>query len=252
MEELTVFERPMWLAGLAAAVAVPYVATRDFQGSGDRARQRASRPVEAIAPPYESIASSSSVGTNPREPAFTGESTIDPVGWRDSTGDVPGVPSMPLPELIRFDAHPRWVNAMWPRVSTVLAENEMMGLRVPVATGTNPEDVSGALTYYFDREHRVQRITLDGVVGDERLLADFVGQVYGLRQEQALEAGVYVASQNKKIHSVMRVTFAPVLDVNQPLRQRAIWLELNRPGRDVKLSEETRQILDFERGSNRW
>jgi hypothetical protein len=251
--EKNMLQRPAWLAGLGAAVAVPYVATQGLQGN--RPNSRGNHEQVARATTHEHEASAKPWG----EPAHA-EHSSDPYAQfsheshtsHDPSAQLPGVPSLALADLLRFDVDPRWVNATWPRVSTVTAENHMMGLRVPVATGTNPTDISGALTYYFDRNHHVQRITLDGVVGDERMIADYVGQVYGLRQEQALEAGIYVTAQRRTIHNVMRVSFAPVLDVEQPLRQRSVWLELNRPERNVRLSDDSKRVLDFERMTQRW
>lgn len=245
------FERPIWLAGLGAAVAVPYVATQGLHGTRAQSKREDQQVVARAQTPHERGAFSDLAES--RNPDSQDSSFSDPPQTHhDPAGELPGVPSLPIEALLRFDIDPRWINATWPRVSTVTAENQMMGLRVPVATGTTPTDISGALTYYFDRNHHVQRITLDGVVGDERAIADYVGRVYGLRQEQALEAGIYVTAKGRTIHNVMRVAFAPVLDVDQPLRQRSLWLELNRPERNVRLSDESKRVLDFERQTHRW
>ena len=71
-----------------------------------------------------------------------------------------------LHEVFRFDLHPKAVFARWPRVTTVLAEPALEGLRVPLVTGKDPDDLSGALTYYFDQQKVVQRITFQGYTGD--------------------------------------------------------------------------------------
>ena len=45
----------------------------------------------------------------------------------------------------------------WPRVTTV-PQFALAGLRVPLVTGTQIDDLAGSLTYYFDRTDQVQRI----------------------------------------------------------------------------------------------
>jgi hypothetical protein len=64
---------------------------------------------------------------------------------------------------------------------------------VPLVTGTRPDDIAGSLTYYFDKRQQLQRITFEGVVGDERRLVNFVTGQYKLKAEPTLGAGLYVA-----------------------------------------------------------
>ena len=48
-----------------------------------------------------------------------------------------------LQEVLRFDISPAWVMQRFPRVSTVLSEVSLDGLRVPLITGTQPYDLAG-------------------------------------------------------------------------------------------------------------
>ena len=74
-------------------------------------------------------------------------------------------PVATLEGVLRFDITPRWVMDNWPHVSTTRTDGELDGLRVPLITGTRPQDVAGSLTYYFDKQRVVQRIALDGSRG---------------------------------------------------------------------------------------
>jgi hypothetical protein len=81
-----------------------------------------------------------------------------------------------LAEILRFDVAPGWIMSRWPWVSAGLAQLDLQGYRVPVLTGASEDDLAGALTYYFNPQQQVQRITFRGTTGDPgkliRLLAD--------------------------------------------------------------------------------
>src|SRR5690349_1180672 len=47
--------------------------------------------------------------------------------------------------LFRFDISPLWVTSNWQRVTTALPDLDLEGMRVPVVTGTRPDDISGSL-----------------------------------------------------------------------------------------------------------
>mgnify|MGYP006966871329 CR=1 FL=1 len=99
---------------------------------------------------------------------------------------ITGPASDDLFTLFRFDVSPRWVTERWSRVSTIRAEPGWEGLRVPLVTGTKVDDLAGSLTYYFDSQHQVRRITFHGVTGDERKLVAFVSRVYDMRPDADL------------------------------------------------------------------
>ena len=100
--------------------------------------------------------------------------------------------------MLRFDIAPRWVLEHWPYVATTREEGGLDGLRVPLLTGTRPHDVAGSLTYYFDPQQRVQRIALDGVVGDERHLVSVVTRLFPLQPQPAPGVSLFVATWNGK------------------------------------------------------
>lgn len=163
-----------------------------------------------------------------------------------------GATSGELSELLRFDISPRWITERWARVSTVRAEPDLEGLRVPVVTGTELTDLAGSLTYYFDRDRKVRRITFFGHTGDESELAAFVTKQFNLHLEPALGPGLYVARWNAKPTSLLRIQHAPVVRSDQPHARLEFTLELNRPDVAFQLSREAQSILNRDRDVGRW
>ena len=209
---------------------------------------------------------------------FTTSGTAEPVGdqpWTESaltrpvpseygfgpTAQLPdaipadwlaGAPVRELREVIRFDIPPSWVTSRWPRVTTTLSETGLEGLRVPMVTGTQVDDLAGSLTYYFDHQHRVQRLTFEGFTGDDRRLVALITQDFGLQPAQTLHAGMYAAWWNGVPTSVLRVDRAPVITMASPHAQLQIFLELNRPGMQYGLSQAAHEILQKDRATFRW
>lgn len=161
------------------------------------------------------------------------------------TGGAPGgsIPQTGLRDVLRFDVDARWVTHHWDRVSTVHAEHGLEGLRVALVTGTSPGDVTGALTYYFDAQHRVRRITLRGHTGDERPLVALVSERFELRPEPMLGAGLYVRRWNGKPKNALRIMHAPVVRSDSPHTHLLFQLELNDLSAHYGLSPEFAAIL---------
>jgi hypothetical protein len=125
-------------------------------------------------------------------------------------------------------------------------------LRVALVTGTNVEDVVGSLTYYFDNQQRLRRITFDGLTGDDRQLVNLVARRFNLRPEPALGAGLYIARWNGKPTGVLRITRAPVVRAQRPHERLEVMLELNQPGIGYGLSVHAQEKLNLDRLTNRW
>jgi len=89
-----------------------------------------------------------------------------------STGQGPVLGD--LPDVLRFDVTPDWIIQRWPVVSAGLSSLTLQGYRVPLVTGTQTDDLTGALTYYFDARQQVRRITLQGTTGDGRKLVQLL------------------------------------------------------------------------------
>ena len=61
---------------------------------------------------------------------------------------------------------------------------------MPLVTGTEPKTVAGSLTYYFNAENYVERVTLFGYTGDAEPLISLLQQQYGLRPYAAVGRGL--------------------------------------------------------------
>lgn len=152
-------------------------------------------------------------------------------------------PTISLQEALRFDLNPQWVLQRWPHVSTTRINGPLDGLRVPFMTGTNPYDIVGSLTYYFDAQQKIQRISLDGVMGDDRQLVGFVTQVYKLKPEPQAGVGIYSTRWNGARISALWVRRMPVVHPGNGGQQYEFALELNRAGNYHGLSQRLEQRL---------
>ena len=157
-----------------------------------------------------------------------------------------------LREVMRFDISPDWVINRFARVSTVLADLSMEGLRVPVVTGTQADDLAGTLTYYFDKQGTLQRLTIHGFTGHPAKLVGTMTRHYGLQSEPSLEAGVYTRRWNGLPVHFLRLTHAPVVYSDAVHQKYTVFLELNQPNLAYGISSEAKRIVASDRGSGRW
>lgn len=157
-----------------------------------------------------------------------------------------------LREVLRYDITPNWVVSRFSRVTTVLADVQLEGLRVPIVTGTKPDDIAGTLTFYFDHSDRLQRIMIHGFTGDPKRLVSTMTQHYGLKPAPSLEAGVYTKNWNGVPVHFLRITHAPVVHSDAVHQKYTVFLELNEPNLPFGISREARKIVSADRGSGRW
>lgn len=172
----------------------------------------------------------------------------------DSNGSprLVGAPIQDIREVLRFDITPRWVIDRFARVSTVLSDLNLEGLRVPIVTGTRADDLAGTLTYYFDRADQLQRVTVHGFTGQPEPMVNLLTQHYGLSHTPSLEAGVYTKRWNAVPVHFLRLTHAPVVYSDAVHQKYTIFLELNQPNLAYGISPEARRIVDSDRQSGRW
>jgi hypothetical protein len=165
-----------------------------------------------------------------------------------TTAERPAAPApavVPLEEAIRFNVTPEWVTARWPRVTAVTGDAAHLGLRVALVSGTEPADVAGSLTYYFNQQHELERITLLGVTGDEsRLVALAVGK-FGLRPTQTLERGLFYGGDVHEPTSSLRVANMPVVTAEAATARVQVVLDLKKAdvARIKSDSQRTDKIL---------
>ncbi len=157
-----------------------------------------------------------------------------------------------LSEVLRFDIAPGWVLERFPRVSTVLADTQLDGLRVPLVTGTSPSDIAGTLTYSFDRFKRLQRLTVQGTTGDATRFMAELQQQYQMQQVPSLGGVLYLLSWNGKATSIVHVTPASVIYADSPYARFEVLIELNQAGLEYGLSAAARQLLDAGKSTQRW
>ena len=157
-----------------------------------------------------------------------------------------------LRELLRFDIVPGWLPQRFSRVSTVTSNVQMDGLRVPLITGTQPSDIAGTLTYYFDAGKSLKRIQLHGLTGDPSNLANLMVQFYQLAPEQSLGGQLFTTRWNNRITSVMQVSPAPIIYAGADHSKYILFLELNQPTNQYGLSDEASEILRTSQATQRW
>ncbi len=165
---------------------------------------------------------------------------------------APNTPVLTLAEVARFDITPAWITARFPRVSTVVGNEYLDGMRVPLVTGTTPTDLAGTLTYYFDHYQRLQRISIQGVTGNPNRFISELQRGYKLEQQPSLGGNLYLLNWNGKATSVLRVSPAAIIRADAPYSRFDLFLELNQPGLQFGLSGEARGMLDAGRAARRW
>ncbi|MHB8901398.1 MAG: DUF6690 family protein, partial [Thermoguttaceae bacterium] len=134
-------------------------------------------------------------------------------------------------EVFRFDLTPNFVTQRWPRVATDLYELQLQGFRVPLVTGTQPDDLAGSLTYYFNHQRRLQRITFAGTTGDFRRLLQMLVEHYGFvgRPTNTPNVILFEAPSSKQAASYVWIRPVDVLRADQPLNRFQLTLVLERP-----------------------
>ena len=157
-----------------------------------------------------------------------------------------------LRDVMRFDIGPDWVIDRFSRVSTVLADMNLKGLRVPIVTGIKADDIAGTMTFYFDRSDRLQRLTLHGFTGNTKRFSETMVANYGLKKEPALEAGAYTKRWNGHPVHFMRLTHAPVVYSDAVHQKYTVFLELNQPDLAYGISGEARRIVLSDHHTGRW
>ncbi len=163
-----------------------------------------------------------------------------------------GQPVSDLREVLRFDISPQWVTERFSRVTTVLADLQLDGLRVPMVTGTGPDDLAGSISYYFDQSARLQRVMLHGFTGDPNSVVETMTQHYGLQREAALEAGVYTRRWNGQPVHFLRISRAPIVYSDAVHHKFTVFLELNQPDLRYGISPEAQRIVTADRSTGRW
>ena len=147
-------------------------------------------------------------------------------------GTIPAMPSPTLDEALRFDVTVEWVIQHWPHVTTGLSYLQLQGYRVTLMTGTSLPDVAGSLTYYFNAQQQVQRITLTGTTGDPSQLAAMAARRHHFARRLVNEPGIVlyeaVDSNNRPV-GALKIRSAQVILASQPYLRYEFNLLMDRP-----------------------
>lgn len=148
------------------------------------------------------------------------------------------VPVSNFQEIFRFDVSPTWVKQRWQRLTSIPVQGGLHGLRTALVTGTNSWDLNGSLTYFFDQNHRVQRISFRGWVGDRTRLVNLATQHFGLKPQPTHWAGLYLAEFGGLKTGALLMKDPNTIDSRNQVQQTAVIMEINQPSGGFQLSQE--------------
>lgn len=163
-----------------------------------------------------------------------------------------GPDDVDMHDVFHFGVTPDWIMSRWSRVSTTLADLELEGMRVPLVTGSQLNDIHGSLTYYFDRYQQLQRITFHGQTGDASKLILLLTQQHGFDPQPSLSAGVYLKKWNGRPTGVLWIEHAPLVRATSPRTRLDVTLEINSTLGSYKLSRESAQMLQQRKLAGKW
>ncbi len=184
--------------------------------------------------------------------ASAGGSPINADPFNPQNRTLDQVPVVSLAEVLRFDVTPEWVIARFPRVSTLLSETQLDGMRAPLVTGPTPSDLAGTVTYYFDRYKQLKRLTVHGTVGEPTRFVAELQRAYQMTQEPSLGGNLYVIKWNGAPTSLVHISPAAVVYNDSPYGRFNMFLELNQAGLEYGLSAEAQHLIDAGRQTMRW
>jgi hypothetical protein len=108
---------------------------------------------------------------------------------------------------------------------------DMQGYRVPLVTGGQSDDLAGSLTFYFNKQQRVQRITFFGSTGDARRLVALVSLRFGFVREIAADPSLFLyrVREYRKVISELRIKPSSVVRSDSPHARFDVALLIERP-----------------------
>lgn len=212
----------LYVGGLMLAIGGPVTmfSTSDFV-AGVKHRWFSSPTTASTtnSPPSAAAAAS----TDSASPGYTAPPT-------DAAADA--LPTPGLDEALRFDTTIERILRRWPRVSTGLPYLQLQGYRVPLMTGAGVADVAGSLTYYFNAQQQVARITLRGVTGDPGALVRLLTDRYHFTRRLTNDPGMVLyetVNADQKSIGTLKIHSASVIRAARPHGRFEIDLVLDRP-----------------------
>ncbi len=164
--------------------------------------------------------------SDPNSPAQRGEGPANE--WRTVYGEL--APAIPLEQAINFEMTIERILKNWPQVSTGIKEDSLFGYRVPFVSGTNENDITGALTYFFGSDRVLYRIDFKGDTGDAQKLILHLANNFQMRIQNAAEQGVYLFQTPEDVQAVgeLRVLPRTIIHNAHPHQRFELSLQLSR------------------------
>ena len=134
-----------------------------------------------------------------------------------------------------------WVQRTYDDASRTM-DQQREGLRVTLVTGDRLEDLAGSLTYWFDRQGRVERIRFQGVTGNPAKLVSFANRSHKMVARGCERDAIFVRDgKNGPLH-LLHISRLPFVNVQTQFGRYEVTLELNRPG--SSLSSASSDVLE--------
>lgn len=134
-----------------------------------------------------------------------------------------------LHEALTLETTEQFVISRWPRVNTGLMDKDLRGFRVPYLSGSNEDDPAGALTYYFNKKHKCEKLTFSGTVGDPRKLVLYLVKSHGFEPQPSPEAGTHLYQiRAGRMNSELTIKPATVVRSNTPHLRYHVELLISR------------------------
>jgi hypothetical protein len=209
---------------LGASVGVPYVASQSNFGSGDGGQVKPSNAASSVNQPITAPALGPAI-SSPFSSSVPSAATV--------ISAAPVVsPSHPtIEQVFRFDVTKEWVYQHWARKTTAPTDVGLLSVRVQLVTGTRPESLAGALTYFFNEQNQAEHISLRGRVGDPAPLVQHVTRYFQLQPVSAsVGEKAYQLGNDGRVQSELRVRPEGVITSASPQGSYVVELELARPG----------------------
>jgi hypothetical protein len=148
-----------------------------------------------------------------------------------STAPLEGTRFHSVDQVLRFNINKDWVYRNWARKSTWPTDVGLVGVRVPLVTGTDIAALAGSLTYFFNAQGQLEHISFRGRTGDTTALVNFLARTYQFQWSSApVGEQVYQVKNGNRVQSELRTRPEAVLWTTAPHSSIAVELELARPG----------------------
>jgi hypothetical protein len=248
----------LWPALLAGAIGIPYMASQDH-GSTEWELQPALTNTDQQSqyftqPNYQHPTASGYLQTSatgvPAVPLnLDGQANVILPGDANS----PDLNAMPLAfvpvanfaEVIRLDANSTWVKSRWDRISVFATGDGLTAFRCDLVTGMNQGDLHGCLTYFFDRQDKVAKISFRGWCGDPSPIKNFAITSWKLEPKDGKSSSVFVARSWRVTRGALILQNAPIIRRDQPHEQVAVFFEVAAPDFRDGISREMCEAIEL-------